>query len=911
MAYIIHEIPYLDTRDLNLDWLIRNIRHIDDRLAELEEKMENVGECLIKVEDYGAKGDGITDDTDAIQQAIDENPCATIFFRKGTYKITDTIYLYDEIGGQQIVLGGSIISWGGGYDNNKAMFSATKHFDGAANDYSSTCRILGGNFEGNKRVGYGIEAYSFYQIIDGVKIKGFNRAGLYVGLIAGYDGSPKSLQAKFNNIMIYQTEGEYSAEDTSAVIITAPDSEYCQIVTNRTQVGFELKAGGNSFINCHTTIQFRDSTSVTPEMYDDTKHIWINVSASGSTQQNTFQGCYFNMGKYVVYSQIASRYCVNLDSCFYIWYTADDKPTHYPLLWREQVAPSDPEYPVPDIPDSSYDVGLYIPVYICGGKASDFRCNNIDILVGNKACVMDYFPESQPSSVIPLPDMIRINSNDRHPEAPVWSAWNIQPEHTLTPLCSSGHVIDTGVWYEVGAIMLCYGGVDTSSPFTSPVKVRGYVGAGATETLIGFNADGNTPPRLHPYVMDFHNTTDFNQTFFAIDEDPTDIEIEGIIYPAYKIYMQITALGYMPRFLTIENDSPFMKTYVRAQAIDERVRADSNGLLMFPVQSSTHRKILFVGDSYGATYNTVPGWGTNLKPILEGQEWKAGNYCVGGAGFVALGGSGHDTNFQKIVEDHMNATFTDVLIAGGANDRSYSAADIKSAITACVAKIREINPKANIFIGMVAHHKTPAEETLIETVSYPAYYEGALESNVIYLANSEQALTLNDIGGANGTDLVHPTAAGNVKLANLLYQMLFSNNLPKPKVPTNILLAEMYPSSAVTVASLGVQDIFIKHVNTFILPKLNEMVEGIIYTVKGNTYFDRFYPCFTGSIAKEFIKLNDKLYAYQYNGTLTEITAGMAISMNLGVRNINTSTETIQTTDRFIWYMEPLGKYNA
>ncbi len=40
---------------------------------------------------YGAKGDGITDDTEAIQAAINSNEC--VFFPKGTYLITKTISL--------------------------------------------------------------------------------------------------------------------------------------------------------------------------------------------------------------------------------------------------------------------------------------------------------------------------------------------------------------------------------------------------------------------------------------------------------------------------------------------------------------------------------------------------------------------------------------------------------------------------------------------------------------------------------------------------------------------------------------------------------------------------------------------------------------------------------------------------
>ena len=633
--YIVHELPYLDTRDLNLDWLFKHMKAIEKRQDELEEMIKNIDlECLVKVEDYGAKGDGETDDTEAIQTCIDENPNATIFFRKGTYNIRDTIYLYTEVGGQQIVLGGAIINWTGAYDDSKAMFSITKVMedDGSGRDYSSPCRILGGNFNGNKRIGYGLEMYSYYGIVDGVKIKGFNKGGLFVGKIAGYGVGEraKSLQAKLNNMLIYQTEGNYSAEDTSAVIINAPDSEYSQIVTNRTQVGFELRAGGNSFVNCHSTIQFYDTNVVTPTEYNKTKNIWINPSSSGSTQQNNFLGCYFNMGKYVVYSEIASRYCVNLDSCFYIWYTADQD--HFPLLWRNQADPADPDYPVPDIPDSSHDVGLFIPVYICGGRASDFRCNNIDILVGGKACVMDYFPASAPT-IVPLPDMVRINSNDRHPEAPIWSAWNLQPENTLTPLCSTSNPVNLNTFYEVGAILLCYGGTGTTMPFTSPVKVRAYEGAGVAEWTIGLESDGLTPPRLHPKVLDWHCTTDFSAMLLFIEPDPEDVEIDGLIYPMYKIYLEKTAYGSLPVFCTIENDSPFVKCYVRNQANAARVRANGTGLTALPSTKLTTEHPWDFGSGINAVKMKSAAAASGTASIAEGMGTNANGYASHAEGY--------------------------------------------------------------------------------------------------------------------------------------------------------------------------------------------------------------------------------------------------------------------------------------
>lgn len=64
----------------------------------------------INVKNYGAKGDGVTDDTAAIKQAVEDNPYNCIFFPKGTYIISEPIIIehsYGALLGE--TRGGSII----------------------------------------------------------------------------------------------------------------------------------------------------------------------------------------------------------------------------------------------------------------------------------------------------------------------------------------------------------------------------------------------------------------------------------------------------------------------------------------------------------------------------------------------------------------------------------------------------------------------------------------------------------------------------------------------------------------------------------------------------------------------------------------------------------------------------------
>ena len=66
-----------------------------DEIAQKNENLSltkvNKGELVVNVKDFGAVGDGVTDDTNAIRSAIGNGDIIT--FPRGIYRITDTIYI--------------------------------------------------------------------------------------------------------------------------------------------------------------------------------------------------------------------------------------------------------------------------------------------------------------------------------------------------------------------------------------------------------------------------------------------------------------------------------------------------------------------------------------------------------------------------------------------------------------------------------------------------------------------------------------------------------------------------------------------------------------------------------------------------------------------------------------------------
>lgn len=247
---------------------------------------------VITPEMYGAVGDGVTDDTEAIQDCIDDNPNANIVFGDGIYRVTDTITIHAGYVAQTIMLG--MIVYDGVTNENGAVIDI-------ANDITSTTgafggiTLIGGSISCNWKMGTGIRNNAFSTRVISTSIRYYTKYGI--------DNGSDSITSRSNAIsssfllescMITQ----YPAQTGTAIRLIHSDNKIVNCNINGCSVGIELRTGGNFIANTHFTVCGQD----VEEQDAASAFIYNNPFNTTMNELNTFSNCYFNgfAPKYVI-----------------------------------------------------------------------------------------------------------------------------------------------------------------------------------------------------------------------------------------------------------------------------------------------------------------------------------------------------------------------------------------------------------------------------------------------------------------------------------------------------------------------------------------------------------------------------------------------------------------------------------
>lgn len=271
--------------------------------------MRYVNFGIVNVRDYGATGDGATDDTAAIQQAIDKNLGKIIFFPSGTYIVSDTIYTYRGDAKRSLLyLLGARIKASADFpkDAGKFVVSIGDKSTGNVSNYWDShtwCGLIGGIIDGSSRA-YGGVKYSDSSIGKLMDFTTVNTTDVGVQVGESTDGV-KSTDVYLSRLKLDGVRKEASI----GLLLYSYDNNIEYVRTSGFPIGFKIVGGGNYFRECHPLYD--------GDQYDE--EIGFEIAGSDTFVEN----CYADM--FATAIQIESYSHTRINGFFYTRATSRKK----------------------------------------------------------------------------------------------------------------------------------------------------------------------------------------------------------------------------------------------------------------------------------------------------------------------------------------------------------------------------------------------------------------------------------------------------------------------------------------------------------------------------------------------------------------------------------------------------------
>lgn len=239
---------------------------------------------LINVMLNGVKGDGETDDTQAIQACIDNNPLSSLFFPKGNYKISAPLKIKTE----------NAYCVNLYFDDNAKLFTNTQiesllqigYNNASWERYAQGASVIidGGFFDATNTT-YAIHVYNYRKStqLRNLTIINVQNYGIFADNIS--TSTSNSTDLNIENCFI---SGLGSDLGGTGLYFTGLDNKVTNSVINRVKTAVNDSGGGSFYINVHMLASFSKETIPENEW---TQIVAMYLNGSG----NVFiSNCYFD-----------------------------------------------------------------------------------------------------------------------------------------------------------------------------------------------------------------------------------------------------------------------------------------------------------------------------------------------------------------------------------------------------------------------------------------------------------------------------------------------------------------------------------------------------------------------------------------------------------------------------------------
>lgn len=270
---------------------------------------------IVNVKEYGAAGDGETDDYAAIQYCVTTFPNHTLFFPNGTYLVSEGIVLPAPEDEKVYILcePNTIIKADDSFEDDYLLSIGGSGTGGVASASVQSTGIDGGLLDCNGRCS-GINIINIHNGV--VKNTNLKNCSLY-GITVSAASNNNSSDALIENCYVTRSKTDYNTSSV-AIKLVGGDNYISNVRTVGFHTGFYIgsDSGGNTITNCHPL--FVSTEDETDDHFNDA--IGFDVYGGG----NVLSDCYSdNFSTAIYYHNSNTTTSLTLDNFFAYWYASD------------------------------------------------------------------------------------------------------------------------------------------------------------------------------------------------------------------------------------------------------------------------------------------------------------------------------------------------------------------------------------------------------------------------------------------------------------------------------------------------------------------------------------------------------------------------------------------------------------